>query len=247
MKWNDKDIKILKNEYGKTPTYKLCSTFSRNRISISRKAMQLNLKGNRSLAKKYEKNLNYFHQLSLENCYWAGFIAADGCIINQNIISIELAIKDFSHLQKFADCVGYTGIIRTNKDKVVVRIYSVKECVDDLNKNFNITPRKTFTLQPPNLVDDNLILAFIIGYIDGDGCINLQKEKYTRLTIMGTYSMIKWIKDNLFRIFNLSCKINIYNNGNIKAICISGKQADFMIERLRKIAVPKMNRKWKKI
>ena len=33
----------------------------------------------------YSLNHNKFDILSLESCYWAGFLAADGCVINKHL------------------------------------------------------------------------------------------------------------------------------------------------------------------
>ena len=54
--------------------------------------------------RKYNVNDNFFEKTDVLNCYWAGFIAADGCIIEgkkQNQLSIGLAKKDFNHLNLF--------------------------------------------------------------------------------------------------------------------------------------------------
>ncbi len=257
MRWNDKDIEILKEKYGKIPIHKLCVVLNRDRKSINKKAMKLKLKGNMSLSKKrYNIDHNYFAQPNHMNSYWAGFIAADGCVSEkENSLRISSSIKDEDHLYEFRNNIQFDGPIQRHYEKrkgkggiqSILNIHGVEQWKNDLYNNFNITPRKTFTLKSPNLTDDEFILAFIIGYIDGDGSIFLYNKKYTCLSIAGTYHMVKWIKDNLFRIFNLPNKTNIYNNGNIKTISINGKQADFMIKQLKKIVVPKMARKWQRI
>jgi len=54
----------------------------------------------KAASRKYGLNENSFSKITLESCYWAGFIAADGNIYNK-YLSIELNNIDEKHLQKF--------------------------------------------------------------------------------------------------------------------------------------------------
>lgn len=62
--------------------------------------------------KKYNVNENFFSLDTPESFYWAGFIAADGCILkNLKVLEIGLGIKDKKHLKKFKSAIKYTGNI----------------------------------------------------------------------------------------------------------------------------------------
>lgn len=88
-----------------------------------------------------------------------------------------------------------TYVVRDYKsheyDCVALSITSPKICAD-LLKNFNITNNKSLTLISPELPPE-LIDAFIIGYIDGDGSIGLYNsentQKFLRISILGTINM----------------------------------------------------------
>lgn len=63
---------------------------------------------------KYSKNnynLDYFLKPSIDNSYWAGFIAGDGHITkSRDKISIKLKQSDRNHLEVFAKKIGVTTI-----------------------------------------------------------------------------------------------------------------------------------------
>jgi len=155
--------------------------------------------------RKFNINDSFFKYLSPLNCYWAGFIAADGCIINNKLI-LALSTKDLNHLEKFKNdtCSNHNIGIYIKKNNNLTRmseyckltIYSTN-IVNDLNLNFNIFNRKTLTLKPPPIINSELIDYYIKGYIDGDGCISkyiLKKDNKENLTIniTGTEFLLKW-------------------------------------------------------
>ena len=156
---------------------------------------------------------NFFSTPNKLNCYWAGFIAADGNIEERkhrksNRLSITLSEKDHEHLKRFKNDIGYEGTIKKYKSKrtiikgkkydrkptVSIRLTSQK-LIDDLKKNFNIIPRKTFILEPPNITDLDLIFCYIIGYIDGDGHITKRKRDGSLIVgALGTEELMLWIR-----------------------------------------------------
>lgn len=209
----------------------------------------------------YKTNKNYFNIPNLENSYWAGFIAADGCLWGRgDAVEIGLQEKDKVHLQNFANSVGYDGLITKRKtagsfasSQCAYRIifYGTQQWHMDLINNFNITPRKTATLQPPLLVA-NLALAYIAGYIDGDGCINIDKSREggIRISMLGTENVLLWIKTILDKVSDYN-----YNNqglaspckrGNIFQYQIRGKRARDIFDAIQSLRLPVMKRKWEK-
>lgn len=215
----------------------------------------------------YNVNDNFFENPDILNCYWAGFIAADGCIIEgkkQNRLSIGLATKDFEHLNIFKKDINFDGPIRNN---YVKKIYKNEEkefkssqlsitsqkISDDLYKNFNITPRKSLTLLPPNLSDTNLIDAFICGYIDGDGTVYLYKDNVRNvqdtlvITMLGTYEVICWIKERFTQIIGKELgTIQKHHNSekNTYSYRITNMGAREIFKHFYNLNVPKLKRKW---
>jgi hypothetical protein len=230
--------------------------------------------------KKFNCNENYFAEKSLQACYWAGFIAADGCIHKrkegQNIFSIQLSQKDKYHLINFKNDIEYNGniikILVTKKTRIigkyqfinnnnsyVLSISSQKIC-DDLASIFNIHPRKSLTHEPPIGLTEEQELAFLIGYIDGDGCISVIKNYKDKngfpnnrlypiyFQILGTELFLNWAKSKIikFSTFKFNGKV-CKTKSKAFQIQIRGKFAYDVLTYLSKISVPKLERKWDKI
>ena len=208
---------------------------------------------------------NYFSTPTIENSYYAGFIAADGCIVDkvirgQNKLQIILSEQDYSllhnlhlSLQLGDKKISYrpSRVFRQdNKDyfrkpSYCFSVSSNKIC-EDLYSNWNITPRKTNTLLPPNLSDEKLIKTFLIGVIDGDGCIYL--GDYLELSIVGnSKQFLLWCKKSLSDIGNIiECPTLINHHGGFR-VKYSNNKAKKIISSLLEVDVPRLKRKWEKV
>jgi hypothetical protein len=150
--------------------------------------------------KRYSHNENFWVPNST-SCYFAGFSAADASLsFERSKYEFKIAInkKDISLLYNFKENSLFTGPVKLRPFSVhsgemcCVCVHS-KRWFSDLNKYYNITPRKTFTLQPPNLDDFYLKLCFLIGFIDGDGSIcSTEMGKNISIKAVGaSYPIIK--------------------------------------------------------
>lgn len=115
---------------------------------------------------------------------------------------------------------------------------------------FNITNNKTY--QPCDLSDINdvdLFLSFLIGFIDGDGCIKKQYKRNDSLITIKLHSSwlhnLYFIKNKLCNIFNITMsdpKINSYGYARLN-ICNS-----IILKNIKKFAIinnlPILTRKW---
>lgn len=201
---------------------------------------------------KNKLNHDYFKEPTIINSYYAGYFAADGYIYkskSSTYVGMVLNKKDSVVLKNFKKELRYIGPIHTKrKDNTHRLIFTSKVIAKDLKNNFFITERKTFTLKPPKKLTIPHSLAFIIGYIDGDGCISQSKAGYLRLEIAGTLKMLKWIRE----IFNENilfkeCNKNIYKNGKIFVLSYESFPALRILSYLSTVEVPKLKRKWSKL
>lgn len=117
-----------------------------------------------------------------EKAYWLGYLSADGCISKSNVpregpmLVINLSAIDKEHLVKLKTALqsshpikDYTLNYKTPNQKISRFTISSKQLTDDLIKH-GVHPRKTFTLQWPQFLPDNLLPHFTRGFFDGDGC-----------------------------------------------------------------------------
>ena len=194
-------------------------------------------------------NVDYFSTPNLKNSYWAGFIAADGCIVvpkeGQRRLQIKLAVVDKEHLESLRDALGIGNLYdrevylkETGKTylRTEYAVNSNKIC-NDLARNFNIHPRKSLDHEPPDLEGD-LAYAFIAGYIDGDGCY-FKVHSRLRINILGTSSLLNWIA-NIYEVGRASKKDN---RDNVYRITFYGKDSVRMVESYKDLNLPFLKRK----
>lgn len=208
------------------------------------------------MRKKVSFLKDFFTVPNKVNSYWAGFLAADGYVSkSKNCVEVHISTTDLEHLKKFTECAEFDGkiSIQTSKDgkeSCKARFYSTQWC-EDLNNNFNVTPQKTFTFKFPENLSDELQKCFLIGYIDGDGSIYNQKgSNYLTLSVIGTENIAR----NTKRIINeIMGDVKQFNNKiekdrSIYRYRVSGKIVqNVLLPKLKKIEVPKLERKWNKV
>lgn len=177
---------------------------------------------------EYDKDIHKFcddYLFSRDNersFYWAGFLAADGCINSKKPqISLKLSNKDIGHLEKFKKDLGSNATIFTEpvfKDEKIIRYYSVikihsKQMVSDLQR-FNIVPRKSLIYKfPESVLYNENIKHFIRGIIDGDGWV-YQWNNSSDIGFCGTKHCVETIALHLEKVLNLS-KLTIHPQGKI--------------------------------
>ena len=209
------------------------------------------------MSKRYRCNTNFFSRQTAISAYWAGFIAADG-YINPRDVSVRISLKsnDVLHLSRFKKDLSFNGKIKNyvgrNSYTGKRNYYSVIEIfeetiVNDLKRIYKITTKKSLTLKPPNL-HKNMILPFIIGLIDGDGSIYYRSGTLLTVSLLGTKSIVTWVKKQLEKQGIFSGKIYKYKNKNAFSIGIWDFQSLCNLKKLVKyMNLPVLNRKWKKL
>ena len=151
-------------------------------------------------------NRTFFSTNTSESFYWAGFIAADGCVSGKKskYLSMALAKKDHDHLEKFVKAIEFDRQIK----KTSISLCS-KEMFNDLAR-FNIVPRKTKIYTFPEwLVNHPLVNHFMRGYFDGDGSIYYSTNKpgfrkKLSISICGTKEFLTTFRS----VLSKNCNVN---------------------------------------
>lgn len=169
--------------------YKISNEAVRERITAApleiKEKIQTRFRMNNRLHKVDEK---FFDQeLCEKTAYVAGFIAADGCIgttANKNggttyRLTIGLSDKDEVFLRGLGTIMGSSRYhYVSEKNMVYLTIQSTIFC-SYLMKNFELTPRKSYTVYIPKYVaDSDMAIHYLRGLMDGDGCVGYHKNKY---------------------------------------------------------------------
>ena len=237
------DIDLAVNRYQQLKSLKKVANEFGVSIHILRRALKevMDIAPNSySHNRKYDVDNDFFARDTIESFYWAGFIAADGCVSKKMTgIRIDLGIEDIAHLEKFVrftkdacpNIVSGTKISRFKNDP---KEYIVSHCrtgVDsvmvarDLVNNFNIVPAKSLTLNPPDKIPEDMIKHYIRGFFDGDGSIFWDKRaKCAVFRVSGASRIfIEWIRKQILNSvsYNFSGEYAVYNNRGMSCLTFS--------------------------
>lgn len=173
---------------------------------------------------------DYFKDIDTEvKAYYLGLIAADGCISkykNSKVtFSIELESSDIDILNKLSiELCGFDSLVKTysrigrnNTSKIA---FSDKIFTDNLINN-GIIFNKTFKLEFPRNISNELIHHFIRGYFDGDGSVYFKKD-ILHFNFVGSKLFIPELNKYLFNIGIFNREYAIIDRGNFCSIHIGG-------------------------
>lgn len=173
-----------------------------------------------------------------QSFYWAGFIAADGCVCLDKgkypRLKICLAEKDKDHLVKFKRAIKFEGKVHTYhlekyNSRSTITIASSK-VFNDLAR-FNIVPRKTLIYTFPKWLNNHpLVNHFMRGYFDGDGSFSVYRNYNSTIdnlamNICGTGEFLKAYKRILIAA-GIKLNGNIYksSSSNISIFSCKGNR-----------------------
>jgi len=204
-----------------------------------------------------------------EAYYWMGFLFADGHFNDKKgktSIVVGLSEKDRLHLEKLSKFVDvemkervstwtYNGIKKTSKQCNLSK-WDKTNVLKIIDK-FSILPLKTYN--PPlnlNIQADDLFIAFIVGFIDGDGCIDKQgclhvqchkswnvilEQWFNRLYDISGVEIVNKVQKTLLKCSidkrDGSGRIEIYNNDVLM----------FLKNKVIEMNLPVLERKWDRI
>lgn len=256
-------MKLLPNQ---NHSYYAMKTHCRRNLNLFRDKTKI------KIPIKNHHNQEYWNKPNLINSYYAGFIAADGCIKNyKNYITfaIKLSIKDEQIINNFIKELNYEGkksycfAKSPHSDNISKFCYIQIQCfqknAENLKKYYNIIPQKTKRLAPTNLINKYLNWSFIIGLIDGDGCIGIKnnninnnwKSIYLNISSSSQF-IIKWLKEIFDKFFPSEkysmtkkiANIGFHKEDSYYRITLNGLRAAIILDYLSKFPVPKLSRKW---
>ena len=172
--------------------------------------------------------------------YWIGFMLADGHISNNNTIQINLNKKDANHLDRLKLYLG-SDFQLSIKNNIVRCVLTDVPSILKLKHLFKWTSNKTKNpVEIPELTNDQLF-SLIIGFIDGDGCINKKS-----LVVKCDKSWKKIL--NLF-YYHLKGEYKEFQDRGSCSIFYINKHQDLKNIKNKALLMnlPIMERKWNKI
>lgn len=205
-----------------------------------------------NINKYKEKMSNTFHKYTIdetvfdiidseEKAYWLGFLMADGYNHeDKHAICLRLQAEDLEILEKFRDFLKSNApiyeFITTTRVNKLTKIYKEVR-VNSVHLSMQLAKLgciqgKTYLLEFPTCVPNNLMNHFIRGYFDGDGCISINKRKdrtpnsFTyQFTIAGKEDVLKKIQKILIQNANVNeTKLEYPKNNFAKTLHYGGRK-----------------------
>lgn len=189
--WKDEEINLLKELFPNTPAKIIGKILSRSTASVNTYANKFGIK--KPVGYQRRNHAEILLDGSLQSMYWIGFLLADGHFHKRgSTLRLDLAEFDREIIEQFKAYVKSQSNICTsnysgtrNPTLHLTLVHS--DAIPELCTQFGITSQKTYN--PPNfdsyILSDNQWIALIIGFIDGDGYIQISKSSantlYTRI------------------------------------------------------------------
>jgi len=214
--------------------------------------------------RKYNVNDAFFTIIdSHEKAYILGLMYADGYLVKEGTATKRVGIDliDKTILEEISKIMEFEGdIVTLSNNKTgygsTKTLYRLKitspQIYDDLIK-LGCLEHKTYKIIFPseNIVPKEYINSFILGYLDGDGCITYTQRKPQwgkefRLSFTGTEEFTTGILKQL-KLQRLKKDKRWDNGDNITSIQIAGNQQIYKILRwLYSDSTIYLNRKYEK-
>ena len=251
--WTQEKIILLKEHYPLETKETLLSLFQGHTWgSITKAASTLKLK---KLDNLHQTNGDISCLLldTEEAYYWLGFLLADGTFDAKGSLCLALSEKDKQHVYNLAQFLQ----INANKIKInTIKTAFSNSCtvykltassryyMSKIKEKFDLKQNKT--KNPPDFTkrqyNPNLFLALIIGYFDGDGCIDKHKNQLKVAVHSSWKPVLEYFRDFININYNISSANIIINKSGYANWCIN-KTATKELKRLTP-TLPKLNRKW---
>jgi len=210
----------------------------------------------RSNPKERKFDTSFFFNENARLAYFMGFCLADGSITSmkdhRSTLEIDVHTQDASILEKFCEWTNYdTKFITKRKNKELLRLCFNNKIFKTDFSSWGLVNNKTYSAIVPT-ISDNLIRPFLIGYIDGDGSINLSNGKSrsrgSYFNVVGNRLLIDWFCEQMKRIgFDLPFKFEDIE-GKIwkRARLYKKNEIILMVDKLdiKKYKSIALNRKW---
>lgn len=191
----------------------------------------------------FKVNEDTFYNLNNDAMYWLGMIGSDGNVYKDKF-NMCLHSKDAGHLEKLLSFMKSEHKVYFRGNTATISISS-KRIADSLAR-FNIIPNKSLMYKPTEYLANSA--HFWRGMIDGDGCININKNGGLSIGLCsGSIECIemfeKWVKSHCSttaKIHKYSCYYFTVGGRFAKKIIneLYGKPHNYSLDRKYELAKP---------
>lgn len=263
QKWTEKEIELLRHHWALSDMETLLLAFpNRDYNSLMLKAQLIGIK---SLVNRKRKNgsLNMLKDKNKNSFYVWGFLLADGSFTKKNDITVSQQEKEAIFFEKFIELMG--GKKEKIKKRTTISSYTQKplymlsyrsgnkSLLDEMSLKIGLRHAKTYN--PPLNIEyffvKEFFINFMIGLIDGDGCIwvsGKNKDCWPNIRIEMHYNwlpLLESFKEKLYEFYGIESRTRISNRGYAQLI-FAKKQTIEMLWKASKETL-RMDRKWERL
>lgn len=168
-------------------------------------------------SRKYSFDEHYFDKIDTPNkAYILGLLYADGCNYEKNNgIRLELQEKDKDILEKINNELKNEKPLKFYERSKLQKGVQDTYTIEIFNKHFadmlaekGVVPRKSLILKFPEWLNPDFYSFFILGYMDGDGCISKDMSRAS-FQMISTMEFCKSVAEILIKELKID-KYNIY-------------------------------------
>lgn len=214
--------------------------------------MQLTKKSKESKTHKRFNKAKKLLNKSPESYYWLGMLMADGSFSHKCITLISKDIDNLERFKCFLEIDNKIGLKESGASRV--NICDVNT-IQTLTKLHGIQKNKTYN--PPKhltFYNKNQFISFLIGFIDGDGCIYTRKKGRYLEQLISICVHYNWLP--LFKtwnhILNKYTKLHKKNfSVNCKGFALlrfgDAQYINYLMNKVEELNLPVFKRKWGKL
>ncbi|MBT3328303.1 MAG: hypothetical protein HN396_18930 [Gemmatimonadales bacterium] len=256
--WSAREITTLRANYGRLTYAEMAPLLpGRTPHSINLKCHFLGLaasgKGKgpqRRYLRQLARDDRFFDDPNPVASYWAGFLAADGCLYGppRRVVTMTLQRRDRGVLEQLRTDTRFEGTIKTDSyNRVRLVVSSAGEWLRGLEHNYNLTPRKTFTLTPPTGLGTVNARCYLVGLIDGDGHMRVNRDGRMIFALVGTEEVMNWSREIFAEIepeHPRSAGVFQAKGENVFRYNVSGARVVKILQTLDEMPCHHLERKW---
>lgn len=237
------------SKYFNCSTYLIKKVLLLNDIRIRTRAEQTRCS---NMKRALTCNNQYFSKIDSINKAWLlGFLMSDGTVRKErNEIKIGLSSIDREILEKIKEELKISRPIldyETNNGFNISQLaWTSFQQKQDL-AFYGIVPNKTYLENHLPNFDKKYKLAYILGFLDGDGSISIDKENHLRIRFFSyRIELLEDIKNFLEETFNATSSLSKSNKRQFYELSFSTKYASNILKEMYDLNSLRLNRKYQK-
>jgi len=146
---------------------------------------------------KHNKCKNLLND-AIESYYWLGYLASDGSFkldMEGKISRISFRVNDEESVTSFKEFLGVDNKISQVGNNYKLNVMDRNTCQVLIDK-YKVSNRKTYEPMIVRSLTEDKFVAYLIGFIDGDGSIKLQTGRKTPKIVIKCHA--SWLDEMLY-------------------------------------------------